>query len=412
MAMLILIASCGQVFGETLSIPERRRTQFQTEAGYAFVPIVFDIPGVGKGYGVFGAASNIGGSHTDVVGSVFGGDVFGEAIGINEIHIVPKHLILDIGAVNLSSSSVQNYSQRGMASNKDDYTTVEFGNTNFNGFRLTATFVERRYEVYGGYYSGSTQIKSLLDRNGNIIIDAQNAKRNRPSTFVWGGRVDLTDDYRDPRRGLDIDISRWNSPPADSGPDFYFVDISTTAYVPIGKRSTWAFNYFRSDAYMQRTGETNPTVIEQNLGLDCAQLTDPETQRLCLQVIDTTIAANTYGTATSLGGLSRLRSYPEGRFSGAHTEFFGTELRWNLTDESTPFNIFIMKDIRTAIQVALFYEVGSIADNRADLWHITRDSYGAGFRVVTASGLVYRIDLASGYEGFQPSIFFDYPWQL
>src|ERR1700693_2438415 len=86
LVMLILIASCGQVFGETLSIPERRRTQFQTEAGYAVVPIVFDIPGVGKGYGVFGAASNIGGSYTDVVGSVFGGDVFGVVIGIKEIY--------------------------------------------------------------------------------------------------------------------------------------------------------------------------------------------------------------------------------------------------------------------------------------------------------------------------------------
>jgi hypothetical protein len=30
--------------------------------------------------------------------------------------------------------------------------------------------------------------------------------------------------------------------------------------------------------------------------------------------------------------------------------------------------------------------------------------------MVTASGLVYRIDLATGNEGFQTSIFFQYPW--
>lgn len=42
----------------------------------------------------------------------------------------------------------------------------------------------------------------------------------------------------------------------------------------------------------------------------------------------------------------------------------------------------------------------------------TRSSYGAGLRVVTASGEVCRIDLAAGSEGVQPSIFFQYPWEL
>jgi hypothetical protein len=32
--------------------------------------------------------------------------------------------------------------------------------------------------------------------------------------------------------------------------------------------------------------------------------------------------------------------------------------------------------------------------------------------VVTASGLVYRMDMAFGQEGAQPSIFFQYPWEL
>jgi hypothetical protein len=33
-----------------------------------------------------------------------------------------------------------------------------------------------------------------------------------------------------------------------------------------------------------------------------------------------------------------------------------------------------------------------------------------GFRMLTASGQVYRVDLASGNEGFQTSVFFAYPW--
>jgi hypothetical protein len=129
-------------------------------------------------------------------------------------------------------------------------------------------------------------------------------------------------------------------------------------------------------------------------------------------VIDNTIANNTYGTATSLGGFSRLRSYSQGRYKGAHTVFYGTEIRWNLTDERTPFDIFVMKDVRTSIQISLFYETGSTADIRSELGDIMRDSYGFGLRVVTASGVVFRGDLAFGREGFEPQIFIGYPWEI
>ena len=42
--------------------------------------------------------------------------------------------------------------------------------------------------------------------------------------------------------------------PRDSGPDFYVQDYNLTGYVPLGRRSTWAFNYFRSDAHVERQG--------------------------------------------------------------------------------------------------------------------------------------------------------------
>ncbi len=124
------------------------------------------------------------------------------------------------------------------------------------------------------------------------------------------------------------------------------------------------------------------------------------------------IANNKYGTATQLGGFSRLRSYPQGRYKGAHTLFYGTEVRWNLTDERTPYDIFIMKDVRTSVQIAAFYENGSTADLRSDLGKIWRDTYGFGLRVITASGVVFRGDMAFGREGFEPEIFIGYPWEI
>jgi hemolysin activation/secretion protein len=98
------------------------------------------------------------------------------------------------------------------------------------------------------------------------------------------------------------------------------------------------------------------------------------------------------------------------RYRGAHTRFFGTEFRWNLTDEKTPFNLWFLKDIRTSFQIAFFYEIGSIADHEEDLFEETRHSTGVGLRAVMASGIVFRIDVATGEEGSEFVIFFDYPW--
>ena len=124
------------------------------------------------------------------------------------------------------------------------------------------------------------------------------------------------------------------------------------------------------------------------------------------------VANNTFGTASSLGGFSRLRGYPNMRYQGAHTEFYGSEIRWNLTDESTPYDIFVMRDVRTSWQIAFFYEVGTVGESRSDLGDFWRSSGGIGLRMVTASGVVFRADLAVGREGFSPNVFIGYPWEL
>jgi outer membrane protein assembly factor BamA len=290
--------------------------------------------------------------------------------------------------------------------------------SNHNYRIAPAGILHCRFEVYGAMYEGGGKLKSIRDKAGNVIIESQDPHRERGRTVLVGSRLDLTDDYQDPRRGFRIDVTRSNSPPLDSGPDFYVMDYNATAYIPLGRRSTWAFNYLRSDAYVTKQGETDRTKLEQQQGIACDTISDPDPQkqqelrRFCNEVIDNMIANNTYGTATSLGGFNRLRSYPQSRFKGAHTVFYGTEVRWNLTDETTPFNIFIMKDVRTAVQLSLFYETGSTSDSRSELGDIMRDSYGFGVRIVTASGVVFRGELGFGREGIAPAIFIGYPWEI
>ena len=407
-------AVAAEPTSEDLTPPERRKDQFAKDFGYAAFPYPYRLPGIGSGLSLAAAAFNIADTYTDAYGVVFGGDVKGGAVGVADFHLVPKTLILDLGYSSISGAAFQSYTQRGMNTGKDDFSLIEIGDSEFYGARMTATFHERRVEAYGAWYQSAARLKSIRDKDGNLLVPAQNPPRDKGHTTLLGARLDLTDDYADPRRGFRFDVSRTQSPPQGSGPDYFVMDYNTAGYIPFRQRDTLVLNMLRSDAFVSRQGETNPAALQQQLGLNCAGIADPAQQKFCTDVIDTTIAHNTFGTATQLGGFSRLRSYPQGRFKGAHTLFFGAEYRWNLTDEKTPFDIFVMKSVRTSIQVAFFYETGVTSDNRDDLHKrgSMRNSYGAGFRVVTASGVVFRGDVANGKEGANIAIWIGYPWEL
>ena len=92
------------------------------------------------------------------------------------------------------------------------------------------------------------------------------------------------------------------------------------------------------------------------------------------------------------------------------SDLYGTEIRWNLTEEFEPFDIGVAKDIRTGVQLSFFWETASVADEKDKLGDIWRESYGIGVRLVMSSGIVFRAELATGDEGSQSILFFNYPW--
>ena len=101
---------------------------------------------------------------------------------------------------------------------------------------------------------------------------------------------------------------------------------------------------------------------------------------------------NEYGTASSLGGTQRLRSFENNRYYAGNALFYDVEYRWNLTDEYTPFNYYVAKGIRTGLQLAFFSEQGSVSDKFNDLLKKRRTSYGVGFRLIL-SGVIIRADI-------------------
>ena len=329
-AMLLLLVSVLMFSGTAaaLDLPDRRRSQFDDVSGYAVFPYPYSLPGIGSGLGLMGGATNIDGTYTDAYGMIFSGDVKGAALGVRELHLVPRMLLAEVGLSSISTVTVQSYSERGMDSDKNDYSFLELGDMQYAGARLTGTFFDRRFEIYGAVYGGRSQLENIRNQDGDIVIPITDSSVSRGHTMILGTRFDLTDDYYDPRRGFRLDVSRWYNPPDDLGSDFYVMEYNTSAYIPIGRRSTWALNYFRSDANVNRQGEIIPGEIEKNIGVNCSSYPPgSEELRLCQQVVENIRLNNTYGTAGSLGGFNRLRSYPGGRYTGAHTVFYGTEVR-------------------------------------------------------------------------------------
>ncbi len=410
-ALLLLQFILFVVFASPSTAMERRRDQFIKEPGHYIVPVPISYPGIGEGLAVIGVNANAHDTYTDYAAFALAGDFEGFGGVITDLHLIEKTLIAELAAEKLSKAAIFSYNGRGMDSGKDDYMILEIDNVESTIARLRGTFQSRMFEVQTLLVDNKIHLTSLRDRNGNLVEDMSTSQEINERFVMLDFQIDWTDDYQDPRKGVRYNISRWwGQESSASAPEYYQQEHNLTAYLPIGKISTWAFNYFQSDAVVTRMGDTDFASVENRLGMNCASLPSAEERLWCEQTVNNTIAHNRYGTAASMGGPSRLRSYPEGRYKGAHTVFYGTEIRWNLTEEFHPFDIGFAKDIRTGVQLSAFWETASVADRKDQLGNIWRDSYGVGMRLVMTSGIVLRAEIADGDEGSNIVIFFNYPW--
>lgn len=392
---------------------ERRKDQSPKEFEYAFLPYAMKMPGIGTWYGLGGGMSNILNTETDFFLATMNGDLAGYVTTLSDLPIFTEHLTFTYFRNEFTRASIQSYG-RGIDSDPDTYQTVIADKIFYNLYMLNFKFWEKRIQLYGSRGTGEFQLDSLLNEDGDKIADV-NSDANTYEVSDFGLIFDYTDDRQDPRKGVRFETRRADSPREDEFyPLYHRMEYNLAAYLPIGKLNTWVFNYFQSDAVVQDEGETDLDAIRDRQGIDCSL--NPETEDECNknldEIIAQTYANNKYGTASSLGGVLNMRSYPQGRFYAAHTMFYGSEFRWNLTEEFTPFNVFFAKGVRTSLQLAFFYEKATLADKLEDMGKEWVESYGTGLRVVLAGGFIFRLDIANGQEGVQTQLFLNYPWGL
>ncbi len=390
---------------------ERRKDQFPEDNAYLLVPLPYSMPGIGDGYFLMGYLSNIFNSTADAFITRVEGDAEGWVSQFDEVPLYKHTLFLNAMDQRISKAAVNNYKIRGMNSEQGDYNIVEVSQADEQRLGLTLSLFERRLEFQSSHNSSEFALTTIRDKDGKVISSFSPPYGEKSSSWLHGITVDLTDDYLDPNNGLRFKLQYRNSPAQSaSDPDFYVVDYSAELYIPMLDNDTLALNYYQSNAFVTQAGETDPTTIRNELGFNCAPL-----DTACLQaeqeLVDTFINQRRNGTATSLGGNNRLRSYPMSRFQGANMAFIGAEYRMNFVRDAKPFDYFIWKDVTTSLQLALFAEMGTVAERRDALWEEQRVSYGIGGRMLTASGSVYRADYALGDEGNELTLFFYYPWR-
>ncbi len=389
---------------------ERRKDQFLSEPSYLIFPLVYSIPGIGSGTMITALAGNIGDTYIDIYALGLNGDVQGTILGLQDVHVISKTLILGGFYQGLSKAQIQYYQARGMDTGKKDYQFMELNKVNFWEPSLTLTFWERRIELFASQGTQGVGVTRILDPEGNLIAEYNPAYQLEFKSSTAGLRLDFTDDLQDPYIGVRLQASQNSSPRLDARfADYKVLNLGLSAYLPLGSLGTWGFHQQTSDAVVSSQGQTDPTAIAQEFGITCAP-TDQVCQATLASLVNIAVAERTYGTAQSLGGQYLMRAYPQGRFQGAHALYRSSELRFFLSHEVTPFDFWIWKDVSTGIQLALFWEQGAATDLKGDLSKGMRESKGAGLRMVSASGFVYRFDVATGDEGSASTVIFNYPW--
>lgn len=389
-------------------VPERRKAQFLDEPGYLILPAPYSMPGIGEGIAYYGGVNNHLG-RTDIFAVATTGDAEGVILGLWDLHLIEETAILDITYLDIDNTGISRYNRRGMRSDKDDFSIAELDHYRGLNFKFYLSFFDRRLELYARHSQNESRMVRLLDSKGDIVQEIADPSLDKSHHTDLSALVDLTDDRQDPHKGFraSMDLSH-NIPDSDMGPEFYTLTWNATGYVPINDKSTVALNYQHSDALMVTEGETDRNSIGEQQGYQCSFNDCPTAVQ---EQIETSYLYNTHGNARDLGGENALRSYPGGRFVGAHSRLVGAELRWNFKADRKPIDLYFIRDIRTGVQVALFHEVGTVADSTHDIWNDTRSSSGIGVRFIMGSGFVYRFDYATGDEGEELTIFVSYPWE-
>jgi hypothetical protein len=275
-----------------------------------------------------------------------------------------------------------------------------------SGGEISVNVLANQLEFYYAYSDASVKPYGLVDPNGTFY-NAQNAGIiESPRGYRYGLYLDDTDNRRDPRIGYRFQYEKWGQPSSRAGNSEYFQeDYNLSGYIPVlaeGK-GVLVLNQFYGSSTVIKKG-----TIDQSQFF-CNNIEAPGCQAILDELYARQVAEAENGKATSLGGTNRLRGYSTNRFYDSYTNFRGAEFRWYVHEVQQAFNFFLEKGTFAGLQLAFFYEQGTVSPDKASLWKNMRSSYGAGTRFIFNT-IIVRIDRGFGKEGGETTFFVGYPF--
>tara|TARA_Y100000746_G_C15419313_1_gene413618 strand:- start:27 stop:1307 length:1281 start_codon:yes stop_codon:yes gene_type:complete len=397
---------------------ERRRDVFTKQYGHLFVPLPYSLPGLGEGLLFIGNFGNIADTTTDLATILGVGDaefIFGF---LDELFIIPDYLYLQYVKAQGFKYALTNYRSRGMNTEKNDFVYALGNYWEYDAPTFKLTLYDRMLELGLGRSKQKGRFEKFvapdsddLTKQGDTITEFDPALEvNFGEKLEFSARIDYTDDYRDPRKGVrNILYLDRQTASSSSEPSFDVITNDLQFYIPFLEKSTLVLNLTFSDANVRKEGETDLEVLKQQSNY--YSCTSESCRETTLGNAKNTMNINKHGTSLYLGGPDRLRSYPQQRFQGAHTVYFATEFRWNFSAaDGDEIDLFFMQDLVDEMQVAFFFEQGSVSETKSELGDTVKYSFGSGFRLLSGSGNLYRADFATGDEGPQVTVIIQYPW--
>jgi len=398
---------------------DRRREQFNKQYGQLFVPLPYSLPGLGTGLLFIGNFGNIADTTTDfaVIGGI--GDAEFIFTFLDELFLAPDLLYLQYLRAHGFKFALQQYSSRGMNTSKYDFKYGIGNSWDLDSPTLKLIFMDRMLEIGLGFNKQSGKFQKFVAPDENdptkqgetVATFDPGLEINIANKIEFNTRIDYTDDYRDPRKGIrnSLFLDRQTAT-ISSEPSFDVVTNDLQIYFPVLEKSTIVFDLQISDAYVTKKGETNIEVLKNKNGYNLCY-SNSACEANAENLANTELAVNSNGTSLPLGGGDRLRSFPEGRFQGAHTIYYAAEFRWNYSSSGgEKLEYFFIDDLVEELQIAFFFEQGSVSETKSELGKTFKTSFGSGFRFLSGSGNLYRADFATGNEGPNFSVIIQYPW--
>ena len=397
---------------------ERRRDVFTKQYGHLFVPLPYSLPGLGEGLLFVGNFGNIADTTTDLATILGVGDaefIFGF---LDEFFIVPDYVYLQYVKAQGFKYALTNYRSRGMNTEKNDFVYALGNYWEYDAPTFKLTLYDRMLELGLGRSKQKGRFEKFvapdsddLTKQGDTITEFDPALEvNFGDKLEFTDRIDYTADYRDPRKGIrNILYLDRQTASSSSEPSFDVITNDLQFYIPFLEKSTLVLNLTFSDADVRKEGETDLEVLKQQSNY--YSCTSESCRETTLGNAKNTMNINKHGSSLYLGGPDRLRSYPQQRFQGAQTVDFATEFRWNFSAaDGDEIDLFFMQDLVDEMQVAFFFEQGSVSETKSELGDTVKYSFGSGFRFLSGSGNLYRADFATGDEGPQVTVIIQYPW--